>query len=96
MIGIIGYQDAIIGFGLAGVANKIELTKGATAEEIISAIEILKRDVHVILINESLHEKIRTKKNVPDMIYIDIPEAGTSSNLEEIEQLVRETLGISL
>ena len=97
MIGIIGYQDVIIGFGLAGVTNKIELTKAATAEEIITAIKtVLQSNVHAILINESLHEKIKGKKNVPDIIYIDIPEAGASSNLEEIEALVKETLGISL
>ena len=96
MIGIIGYQDEIIGFGLAGITQKIELTRAAQKDEIKEAIRKLASVTQAILINETLHQQVKGHKDLPNTILIDIPEDKESTNLDEVEALIKETLGITL
>lgn len=96
MIGIIGYQDEVIGFGLAGITRMIELTRAATPQEVLAAIRTLSEDAEAIIINESLHQQVKHHKDLPQTILIDIPEDKRSTNLEEVEALIKETLGISI
>ena len=96
MIGIIGYQDEVIGFGLAGITKKIELTRASGKQEILEAIKLLAQDTEALLINESLHEKIQGHKELPNIILIDIPERTDVTNLDAVEALIKETLGISI
>lgn len=97
MIGIIGYQDEVIGFGLAGIAKKIELTRAAGKEEVLEAILTLAKDTEALLINESLHEKVKGSKSLPPQtILIDVPEDTKATNLDEVEALIKETLGINI
>lgn len=94
MIGLIGYQDDILGFGLAGFQTMIELQKNSTKEEIKNSIQEIKQKVNVILINESLLNKVRQDKDLKNLLFIEIPENKEKTNLDQIEKLVRDTLGI--
>ena len=96
MIGLIGYQDEVIGFGLAGITSKIELTRAATKEDVLTAVHELAPATQAILINESLHDLIKNHKETSNLILIDIPEQTATTNLDEIETLIKETLGISM
>ena len=96
MIGIIGYQDEIIGFGLAGITQKIELTRAATKENVKEALNTLAQETEAVFISESLHQLVRGARDLPDIILIDIPEDKNTTNLDEVEALIKETLGITL
>lgn len=94
MIGIIGYQDDTIGFGLTGISQMIELTKNSNEKEIQNAILEMKKRVDIILINESLLNKVRQEKEIQNTMFIEIPEDKEKTNLDEIESLIKDTLGI--
>ncbi len=96
MVGIVGYQDDVIGFGLTGITEMVELTKGASKEEVLDAVLSLKDKVEAIIINESLLNAIRDHKQVKEIFFVEIPEDKVTVNAEDIERLARETLGISL
>jgi vacuolar-type H+-ATPase subunit F/Vma7 len=96
MIGIIGHQDEVIGFGLAGVGKKIELLKSATKEEIKQAIRTMAEQTGAILISESIYEQVRHSKDLPQVIMITIPENQQQANMDAVEQLIKETLGINI
>lgn len=93
MIGIIGYQDDTIGFGLTGISQMIELTKNSNEKEIQNAIIEMKKKVDII-INESLLNKVRQEKEIQNTMFIEIPEDKEKTNLDEIESLIKDTLGI--
>ncbi|MFT4261149.1 MAG: V-type ATP synthase subunit F [Candidatus Woesearchaeota archaeon] len=94
MIGIIGYQDDTIGFGLTGISQMIELTKNSNEKEIQNAIIEMKKKVDIIIINESLLNKVRQEKEIQNTMFIEIPEDKEKTNLDEIESLIKDTLGI--
>lgn len=95
MIGIIGYQDDVIGFGLTGIVNKIELTKNTTQTETKKAILQMSQKVNVIIINESLIKNLKQEKEFKKILFIEIPEDKQKTNLDEIEKLIKDTLGIN-
>lgn len=96
MIGLVGYQDEVIGFGLAGVAKAIELTRNATKEDVLEALSSFSKETKAVIINESLMDKIRDVYDDSIFIFIEIPETLETSSIEKLEALAKETLGISL
>lgn len=94
MIGIIGYQDDVIGFGLAGVCVLKELKKSTPAKQVLNTVHELTKNNKIILINETLMNKIRGHRSLKGVLFIEIPEDKTRTNIDEIERLTRETLGI--
>ena len=95
MIGVIGFQDEVIGLGLSGVGRLIEVERSVTKAELIKLISQI-HGVQTLFISEKLLEMIREEKGDFDIFFIEIPENFSTSGLEKIDQLARETLGVSL
>lgn len=95
MIGVIGFQDEVIGFGLSGVSRLVEVERSINKIELIKILNQL-HDVQTLFISEKLLELVREEKEDFNFFLIEIPENFTSIGLEKIDQLARETLGISL
>lgn len=93
MMGLIGYQDDVIGFGLAGLQKVIEVNKTITRKDIINEITTLRKKVHVIIINETILDKVRDLDF--KIMFIEIPEDKTKTNMEQIEKIMKETVGIT-
>lgn len=97
MIGVIGYQDSVIGFGLSGITKMIELTRSATKKEVLESIKLLSQETEAILINESLHNLVKGSKELPtELILIDIPEETKTVQLDAVEAIIKETLGMNI
>lgn len=92
-VGIIGFQDDVIGFGLAGVKQAVEVKRESNAKEIIEALELIK-EVSILLVNESILEKIKHEEVLLGKFVVTIPNNETSYSEKKIDNLVRETLGI--
>ncbi|MFT4311247.1 MAG: V-type ATP synthase subunit F [Candidatus Woesearchaeota archaeon] len=92
MIGLIGYQDDVIGFGLAGLQKVVEVNKNITRKQIIEEIKNMRKKTHVIMINETILDKVRDLDF--KTMFIEIPEDKTKTNLEQIERVMKETVGI--
>jgi vacuolar-type H+-ATPase subunit F/Vma7 len=95
MISVIGYQDDVIGFGLIGIAKTIELKKNASKDDVLDALRLVKES-NVVIINESLLKKIEGLKERDNFFFVIIPDDFKSANLDYIEKITRETLGISM
>ncbi|MBT4446127.1 hypothetical protein HOA92_07005 [archaeon] len=95
MIGVIGFQDEIIGLGLSGVSRLVEVESSITKPELLKILSQLK-GLQTIFMSERLLEMINQEKSDYDIFFIEIPENFSTKGLEKIDQLARETLGISL
>jgi vacuolar-type H+-ATPase subunit F/Vma7 len=93
MIGIIGYQDDVIGFGLTGIEHLKEVNPNATKQDIQHAQEQLEgQGVDVIIIPAALREHLTEHDNI---MIITIPEENNNT-AEQIEALSKELLGVQL
>lgn len=91
MIGVIGDQDDIIGFGLTGIEHLIELPPNATKQDVQQAqAQFEKAGVSVIITPGKYKEHLET-----DIMIIEIPQQQNNT-LEEIEALAKELLGVQL
>lgn len=91
MIGIIGYQDDTVGFGLTGIAHLKEITQETSKEEILKAYTQLKETgVDTLIIHPDIQEIIPEG----DMMIITIPQETTDT--EDIDALAKELLGVQL
>jgi vacuolar-type H+-ATPase subunit F/Vma7 len=95
MISLIGASTTIIGFGLCGIKDIFELRRTAKKEEILQSIREAQHNL--ILIDQFFYEKI--KKDIPrefsDKVFIKIPDRYEEFD-EDIDELVKDTLGITL
>lgn len=92
MIGIIGYQDDVIGFGLTGITHLQELAPNASKEDVHKAqTELENQGVDVLLIPAALREHLQET----DIMIIEIPQED-DTNIQEIERLTKELLGVEL
>ena len=97
MIAVIGFQDEIIGFGLSGVSRLVEVEHSLNKIDLLKIIDQLHSvKVQTVFISEKLLEMIREEKETMEIFFIEIPENFTTKGLEKIDQLARETLGITL
>ncbi len=95
MIGVIGFQDEVIGLGLSGVGRLVEVERSVTKAELIKLINSL-HGVQTLFISEKLLEIIKEEKDDFEIFFIEVPENFSTSGLEKIDQLARETLGVTL
>jgi len=94
MKAIIGTEDDIIGFGLTGIQQKICVDKESTTQEIQQHINSLNKETTLCLINEKALSKIETK---PESItFIKIPNHQEAPEIEKIQKIAKETLGINI
>lgn len=93
MIGLIGYQDDAIGFGLTGIQHIREVPPEADTQAVEQALEQLRAEVDVIIIPASLHRLVQ--EHTQDLMIIEIPE-DNSSKQEEISALAKELLGVNI
>ncbi|MFT4250382.1 MAG: V-type ATP synthase subunit F [Candidatus Woesearchaeota archaeon] len=92
MIGIIGYQDDVIGFGLTGIEHLQEIPPNADKTIVQEAQqELERRGVQVLIIPSSLREHLQETKTM----IIEIPEKNTTTQ-EAINALTKELLGVQL
>ena len=93
MIGLIGYQEDAIGFGLAGIQHIQEVPPGADKQTTKKALQALDTAVEVLIIPPELHRHIH--EDTTDYLVIEIPQS-TQSKTQEINALSKELLGIQL
>jgi len=98
MKAIIGTEDDVIGFGLTGVEQRYILNMDEDITTITEAITDLHDDTQTVFINEALLTTLRyhDKEDEYDMKFIMIPDTDKTPNIDEIEQLAKETLGIDI
>jgi len=92
MIGIVGQEDDIIGFGLAGL-NRMRIVSGQETPEQL-AKEILALNTKAVIMPAILAEKVRKRKELAHIFFIDIPDGELGS--EKIATLARELLGVNI
>jgi len=97
MIVVAGRKETVLGFGLAGVDNVVEITDKTTEEEFKRKIEELEP---VILIVdeftadrfENILNKLREK-----MVIIEVPAFGyKGKSSERLKKLIKEAFGMEL
>lgn len=98
MICLIGTSTTTIGFGLCGIKEIYEVTRSMSPEEIMKFVDNSENDL--IMIDEDIFEIIKelSKKN-KKKTFIKIPSRfrKEDKNLtEDIDELVRDTLGIAI
>ncbi len=96
MITLIGYQDDTIGFGLVGIPRIIELKRNASKDIVMQAVLDSKEDSKAIFINETLLAKIKGHPLLEGVNFVEIPEDKENTHVDEVEKLVKETLGVNI
>lgn len=95
MISLIAKTSSIIGFGLCGVKDLIEVNKNCGEQEILAAIKKAQHDV--IMIDEDLHAKFSQQLAKTKKIFIDIPDRfKEKEQANNIDALVRDTIGVNI
>lgn len=95
MITLIGTSTTTVGFGLCGIHNIYEVCRRTPTKDILQIIH--KSTDDVIMIDEAIYNRIRGELQDIEKVIIKIParfedEAGK----DEIEELVSDTLGMSV
>lgn len=92
MIGVIGNQDDIIGFGLTGIQHLIEVPPNANQQDIQQAQQQLEQeDIQVLIIPAQYKQHLQTT----ELMIIEIPQENNDT-AQEIEALTKELLGVQL
>lgn len=92
MIGIVGLEDDIIGFGLAGLNRMSIITGQETPDELSAAI--LSLETRAVIIPGKIANMVRGRKELAHIFLIDIPDSEVGS--ERIAKLARELLGVDI
>lgn len=99
-IALIADFDTVIGFKLAGLKEAYIAENDIQAEKILNKL-IDEKDIGIIIITESLANKLRSQirqfygKIMP--IIVEIPDKlGPSPTIEFIRDLVRRTVGVEV
>ncbi|MEM3713376.1 MAG: V-type ATP synthase subunit F [Nitrososphaeria archaeon] len=99
-IALIADFDTVIGFKLAGLKEAYIAENDIQAEKILNRL-IDEKDIGIIIITESLANKLRSQirqfygKIMP--IIVEIPDKlGPSPTIEFIRDLVRRTVGVEV
>ena len=98
MISVLGFEDDVIALSLSGVSQIIETTKSITKDQIKDHLSNLeKQGTKTVFISQKILEQLTTKEKKQYKLYmIEIPKEFQTIGLEKIDNLARETLGISL
>lgn len=98
MKAVIGTEDDVIGLGLTGIEQRHIRPMNSELDDIESALNDLHQDTTVVYINEALLTKLRyhDKAQQHDVTFIMIPDTEKTPNIDEIERMAKETLGISI
>ncbi len=98
MISVLGFEDDVIALSLSGVSQIIEVTNGTTSEQTKEHLKTLaNQGTKTVFISQKLLEQLTNKEKKQFKLYlIEIPKEFQTVGLEKIDNLARETLGISL
>lgn len=96
MIGVLATQDDVIGFGLTGIKQEKEVKENIEPEELLTEIHNMSEKVEIIIINERLLDKVRQDKSIENIAFWEIPDNLEKTNVDDIEKLIKDTLGIEL
>jgi len=97
---VIGSQDAVWGFALAGVRGQIV----ATAEELNRTLDaaLAEEDIGIILITEDIAnlarqrvDKLIERSTTPLVVEIPGP-AGPSTDRPTLKEVLRQTIGVKI
>jgi len=97
---IIGDEDAVLGFGLVGVAGEVAQSTAQAQEAFSEAME--QSDIGIIIITERVADLIRPKvdqfiftRNFP--LIVEIPDRrGPLAGKPGIREMVNQAIGIKL
>ncbi len=97
---IIGDEDAVLGFGLVGVAGTVVQTQAQAQESFSAALE--QSEIGIIIITERVADLIRPQvdrfiftRNFP--LIVEIPDRqGPLSGKPAIREMVNRAIGIKL
>ena len=94
-IAIIGDEDAVLGFKLAGVKDAFVFDE-QKQEQIIESC----KESKIVIITENVFEKIKEKKLEKNLkgVIVEIPDKSGSKGLalQEISKLFETTIGVQL
>ena len=98
MKAVIGTEDDVIGLGLTGIQQRRILPMQADITSIRDAANDLDEDTTTVYINEALLTTLRyhAEPHQHSHEYIMIPDTEKTPNIDEIERMAKETLGISI
>jgi len=97
---LIGSQDAVWGFALAGIRGRIV----KTAEELIQALEVTTNDkeIGIVLVTEDVANLARqymnrliVRSSAPLIVEIPGPE-GPDPNRPPLSEVIRQTIGVKI
>ena len=95
MITLIGTSTTIIGFGLCGIKNIMEVSHSIDYKELLKLY--LQVESNIIMIDELLYSKIKSDIKTNDKIIIQIPDRfKESQENNEIQELVMKTIGTNI
>jgi len=95
MITLIGTSTTIIGFGLCGIKDIREVSHKIESSELLKLYSQV--ESNIIMIDENLYFKIRSKVKDDNKIIIQIPDRFKECQLnDEIQELVRKTVGANI
>lgn len=80
----------VIGFGLCGIKDVVELLRTSTPQEIEKAI--VESSNNIIMIDEELREKVPSLKT--EKVIITIPDRYGEPNNNFLAELTKETVGV--
>ena len=99
---IIGDEDSVVGFRLAGIREALIHTDAREAERFI--LDALQRDVGVVIITDraasevrGLLDRLRMEKGRVKPIFVEIPDKrGPLEAEDRLQQLVRRVVGTDI
>ncbi len=105
-IAVIGDEDTVIGFGLAGIKNAVTVTNDSDKVEVISSLKGLIKTpgLGFIIITEKIAENIRPElerlkaEKALYPIFIEIPDKGGElpERLDPIRGLIKRAIGMEV
>lgn len=96
MIGVLATQNDVIGFGLTGVKEEKEVNENINEKDLLKEILEMSKVVEIIIINERLMDKVRKRKEIQDIAFWEIPDNLEKTNIDDVEKLIKDTLGVKL
>lgn len=96
MKAVLGFQDEVIGFGLVGIDYMVEIKKSVKPEAVWQIAVQLAEVADIIFISEHFYWKINSFGIKLDAKLVMIPADKESVGFEDVEKLIKTTIGINI
>lgn len=97
MKAVLGTEDDVIGLGLTGINQRRILPMQAEPDQITEALNDFHAETNTVYINEALLRTLRNHDEQPNHAYtfIMIPDTEQTPDIDAIEAIAKETLGVT-